>query len=118
MSSEPAAHHPTSPNTYYLVFVGLIVLTALTATTSLLDLGEWHTPIGMAIAVAKATLIVLFFMHGLEAGRLVWMVIAVSILFLAILWSFTFTDYATRHWDAGVRNPKAHVASPFSGVRD
>ena len=105
MSVEPAAHHPISPRTYYLVFAALILLTALTATTSLLDLGEWHTPIGMAIAVTKAALIVLFFMHGLESGRLVWMVIAVSILFLAILWAFTFSDYATRRMDDGIRDP-------------
>ena len=70
-----------------------------TATTALLDLGAWHTPIGMAIAATKATLIVLIFMHGLESSRLVWMVIAVALLFLGIMYAFTFSDYATRRMD-------------------
>ena len=105
MSAEPAPNHPTSPRTYYLVFAALILLTALTATTALLDLGAWHTPIGMAIAATKATLIVLIFMHGLESSRLVWMVIVTALLFLAIMYAFTFSDYATRRMDDGVRDP-------------
>ena len=55
--------------------------------------------------MTKAVLIVLFFMHALESGRLVWMVIAVSILFLVILWAFTFSDYTTRRMDDGIRDP-------------
>lgn len=113
MAANPveAAHpHPTSPRTYYLVFAALILLTASTALAAVAPLKDWgleawHTPIGMAIAAAKAALIVLFFMHGLESGKLVWMVIAVALLFLAILYGLTFADYGTRRLDEGVRDP-------------
>ncbi len=109
MSAEPHAKH-TSTRTYLLIWAALIVLTLSTAGAAALPLKEWgldawHTPIGLLIAVVKAVLIVLFFMHALESGRLVWMVIAVSILFLAILGSITFSDYATRRMDDGIRDP-------------
>ena len=109
MSAEPHAKH-TSTGTYLLIWAALIVLTLSTVGAAALPLKEWgleawHTPIGLVIAVTKAVLIVLFFMHALESGRLVWMVIAVSILFLVILWAFTFSDYTTRRMDDGIRDP-------------
>ena len=111
MSSEPAhAPHAHSPRLYYIVFGALLLLTASTVAASYVDLGVWHTPVGMIIASTKATLIVLIFMHGMESGRLVWMVIAAAVLFLAILYAFTMADYATRPFDEGVRNPGARSA--------
>ena len=104
MSTQP---HPQvhSPRNYYLVFAMLIVLTAATTAAAYVPLGEWHTPIGLLIAAAKGTLIVLFFMRIAEGGRLVWMAMTVALLFLALMFSFTFADFATRRMDDGVRNP-------------
>jgi cytochrome c oxidase subunit 4 len=109
VSAEPHARH-TSLGTYLLIWAALIVLTLTTVGLTYVDLGEWHTPVGVAIAVLKATLIVLFFMHALESGRLVWMVIAVVVLFLAILWSFTLADFATRSIDSAIRDPASRAA--------
>ena len=114
MSAEPHAHH-SSTRTYLMIWAALIILTLTTVGAAALPLKEWgleawHTPIGLAIAVAKAVLIVLFFMHALESGRLVWMVIAVVVLFLAIMWSFTLADFASRGLDAAIRDPAGHVA--------
>ena len=39
---------------YYLVFAALVVLTFLTVGISFLELGEWHTIFGLAIATAKS----------------------------------------------------------------
>ncbi len=122
MSAEPAPHHPTSPRTYYVVFAALILLTASTAIAAVVPLKDWgleawHTPIGMAIAAIKATLIVLIFMHGLESGRLVWMVIAVALLCLAIMFAFTFSDYATaRPGRRGARSRQPAVAGRARGI--
>ncbi len=111
MSAEPHPHH-TSTRTYLLVWAALIVLTLTTVGLTYLDLGEWHTPVGLAIAVAKAVLIVLIFMHALEAGRLVWMVIAVAVLFLAIMYGLTMADYSSRGLDNAVRDPAPPSARP------
>ena len=61
-----------SPTVYYLVFAALIGLTAVTVGVSFLDLGPWHTAAGLAIAVCKALLVAMFFMHVLQSGRLTW----------------------------------------------
>jgi cytochrome c oxidase subunit IV len=109
MTSQ-AHPHTTSTRTYLLVWAALIVMTLLTVYLAYVDLGEWHTAVGLLIAVTKATLIVLFFMHALGADRLVWMVIAVTVLFLAIMYGFTFSDFATRGLDRGIRDPAPPAA--------
>jgi cytochrome c oxidase subunit 4 len=118
MAVDPHSH-AHSPRLYYLVFAGLILLTAATTGAAYVPLGEWHTPIGILIAVAKGTLIVLFFMHALESGRLVWMVLAVALLFLGLMFAFTFADFATRRMDAAIRDPAppARLSAPPSDLK-
>jgi cytochrome c oxidase subunit 4 len=87
-----------SPRTYLIVWVALIALTATTVGVTFLPLGHWHTSIGLAIAVGKASLVVLFFMHALHSPRLTWMVIGGAILWLSIMLSLTLADYLSRNW--------------------
>jgi cytochrome c oxidase subunit 4 len=101
--------HVPTPVPYFLVFVGLLVLTATTVLVALAPLGRWHTTIALTIAVCKAALIVLFFMHGLESSRLTWLVIAGAILWLMIMLGGTFSDYLTREADERIRNPTAFL---------
>jgi cytochrome c oxidase subunit 4 len=107
-----ASKHVPSPLPYVLVFVGLLVLTGTTVWVASADLGRWHTTIALTIAVCKAALIVLFFMHGLESSKLTWIVIAGAILWLAIMLGGTYSDYLTRGKDEQIRNPNAHFARP------
>jgi cytochrome c oxidase subunit 4 len=90
--------HTVPPRTYGLVFIALVALTGLTVFLGDVDLGAWHTPVGLVIASTKATLIVLIFMHVLYSPRLTWLVIGTSLLFLAILLGLTITDYLSRGW--------------------
>jgi cytochrome c oxidase subunit 4 len=99
------APHASAPRTYAIVFVALLALTAATVTSAYADLGPWHTAVALLIAVAKAVLIVVFFMHAREGGKLVWAVIAAAVLFLAIMLGLTLTDYWTRGVDHRLRNP-------------
>ena len=92
------AEHITSPRTYIQVLVALLVLTALTVGLSRLPLGEWHTVIGLAIAVVKAALVILFFMHVIYSSRLTWLVALGGLLWLAILIGLTMNDYIARGW--------------------
>ena len=91
-------HHVSSLAMYFGVFFALMILTVITVVVSRLDLGALNTPVAMGIAVLKATLVILFFMHVIHSTRLTWVVILSSFLMLAILLVLTFTDYMTRSW--------------------
>jgi cytochrome c oxidase subunit 4 len=91
-------HHIIAPRTYYLVFAALIVLTGLTVGVSFLELGAWHTTVGLLIASTKALLVILFFMHVLYSTRLTWVVALSGLVWLAILIGLTLNDYLSREW--------------------
>ena len=56
--------HAITLKTYGAVFTALLILTALTTGVAFLDLGSYfNTVIALTIACAKATLVVLYFMH-------------------------------------------------------
>jgi cytochrome c oxidase subunit 4 len=80
-----------------MVFLALLVLTAITVGVSRLPIGtEWHMVIGLTIAVAKALLVILFFMHVIYSSRLTWVVALGGLLWLAILIFLTMNDYFAR----------------------
>jgi cytochrome c oxidase subunit 4 len=86
------------PGRYYTVFAALVVMTFLTVGMSFLELGEWHTVAGLTIAVCKAALVALVFMHLLYSNRLTWIVVGGALFWLGILMALTLADYLTRHW--------------------
>jgi cytochrome c oxidase subunit 4 len=83
---------------YVAVFVTLLVMTAATTAISSVDLGPWNTVVALGIALFKATLVVLFFMHVKYSRRLTQMVILVGLFWLAMLLLITFSDFASRGW--------------------
>ena len=90
------SHTIVSLRTYLVVFLLLMVLLGLTVGIAFLDLGRFNLPAAMAIAVVKAVLIVMFFMHVKYASRLTWVFAAAGFFWLAIMLIFTMTDYASR----------------------
>jgi cytochrome c oxidase subunit IV len=102
-----AEHHVVPLRVYYAVFAALLVLTLMTVEAARFDLGhpEWggvRVPLNviaaLAIAVTKATLVVLYFMHVRYSTRLIWLVVGAAIFFLAILFGITGADYVSRGW--------------------
>lgn len=88
---------PPPVRVYLLTWVALLALLATTFTLSQVALGGWNGAASFAIALAKAVLVALFFMHLRHARALV-VVFAVAALFaLAILFGLSGADYATRH---------------------
>ena len=63
--------HIVPKSVYFTVAACLAVLLVVTVLAAQFDLGVANTPIAMAIALAKAALIVLFFMHVRYASPLV-----------------------------------------------
>ncbi len=86
----------TPTRTYYGVFATLIMLTLVTVFVSFLELGAWHTTVGVLIGVVKASLVGLFFMHLLHASKASWLAVLAGLFWLAILMVLTLSDYLSR----------------------
>lgn len=95
----PQMEHVIVPKTtYYTVFATLIVLTGLTTTVAFFDLGLLNAVAALSIAILKASLVVLFFMHMKYSSRLTWVVGGAALFWLGILLVLILSDYATRGW--------------------
>jgi len=88
--------HITSVRTYFLVFIALMVLTAITVWVAFQDFGPWNDVVALTIAVIKASLVVLFFMHIYYSTRLSKLVVISGLLWLFILIGLTLSDYLSR----------------------
>jgi cytochrome c oxidase subunit IV len=83
---------------YYRVFATLIALTLLTVGVAFIDLGGLNIVVNLAIAVCKALLVMLFFMHLRYSTHLTWVVAAAGVIWLGHFILFTMSDYLTRDW--------------------
>ncbi len=96
--TENSRPHVVPVKVYGIVFGILLLMTATTTAVSGLDLGPWNTVVALAIAVFKATLVVLFFMHMKYSPRLMGTVLIGGLFWLCILIVLTLSDFATRGW--------------------
>jgi cytochrome c oxidase subunit IV len=89
----------TSPSltTYATIYIALLVLMAATIIAAYLPLGVFNVPVALVIAFTKTLLVTLFFMHVRYSGKLIWVVAAGALVWLAILLSI-YHDYLTRDW--------------------
>lgn len=83
---------------YVAIFAALMVLTGLTTLVAFFDLGLANPVVALSIAVLKASLVVLFFMHVRWSSRLTWVIGGASLFWLGIMLVLTLSDYATRAW--------------------
>lgn len=81
---------------YLGVFLALLVLTTITVVVAFFDLGVLNDVVALGIAVLKATLVVLFFMHVKGSARATKLAVVSGFLWLAILFGLTLSDYLTR----------------------
>jgi cytochrome c oxidase subunit IV len=85
-------------STYYAIFAALMVLTGVTTSVAFFDLGVMNAVVALSIAVLKASLVVLFFMHLKYSSRMVWVIGGAAVFWLGILLVLILSDYATRGW--------------------
>jgi cytochrome c oxidase subunit 4 len=103
--------HITPIRHYIAVLAALLVLLALTTWLGFVDLGKylpgpwWNMIFALGIALLKAFLVLLFFMHVKYQSRLTWLFAAAGFIWLSILVGMSMNDYMTRNWPEGV-NPK------------
>ena len=92
------SEHIVPTRVYYATFATLMVCTGLTVWIAFFDLGALNVVAALVIAVFKAVLVVLFFMHVRYGTRLTWAVAIGSVFWLGILLALTLGDYLTRSW--------------------
>jgi cytochrome c oxidase subunit IV len=82
---------------YLYVWIALLVLTAITVTTASLNFGRAGILVVLAIAAAKSTLVLLFFMHlSTEKRLLLKILVPIAICTLAIFIGLTYMDILNR----------------------
>lgn len=87
---KPAHRRPVT------IWLALLVLLALTCGSAFIPMGIWNSIANLAIAVLKAALVVLFFMHLIDA-RPAYRLVGIAALFtLALLLGLSSADYSTR----------------------
>ncbi len=89
-------HHIISYGKLTLVWVALMCLTALTVWVSRHEIGIGHVWGSLAIAAAKAGLVIAFFMHMRYEGWLLRGLLFLALVTLAIFIGFTFFDVLYR----------------------
>jgi len=91
-------HHVVPLKVYFTIFGLLMLGTALTVQAAFIDMGAFNTPAALAIAIGKATVVVLYFMHVKYSSRMTWIVVIGSVFWLSLLLVITMIDYLTRSW--------------------
>lgn len=95
-------HHTVSPKIYFTIFGALMICTILTVFAAEVDLNRYFSGlniiVALTIAVFKASLVVLFFMHGKYSPKRTQLVIIASVFWLAIMLFMTMSDYVSRSW--------------------
>lgn len=94
MTHEPAARK----REYILVFWALMVLLVVTVAVAFVPLGPFNLIAALTIAIIKALLVILFFMHAKSSDRIIWIFICAGVVWLAILIGGTAHDVLTRGW--------------------
>ncbi len=93
--NSPSSHgvgHIVPIKTLVATGLALLVFTLITVLAAKIDLGDLNIWIALAIAVLKASLVVLFFMHLKYDRPFNGIVFVTSVAFVALFISFALTD--------------------------
>jgi cytochrome c oxidase subunit 4 len=91
-------HHIVMPATYVKIIVVLMVLLIVTVLAANVEMGIFNIPIALGIAILKAVLIMMYFMHLKFSSKLVWIFAGAAFVFVGIMFGLTLSDYFTRDW--------------------
>jgi cytochrome c oxidase subunit 4 len=120
------AIHPTPPPQPSLpwlggIYVALLLLLGATVAAAHFPLGPFALVVALAIAGAKAALVVLYFMHVRHGSRVTWLFVAAGVVWLSILFTLTFSEYLGRtrlsRADPLPAAPAAQRPTPLEPIR-
>jgi len=95
--------HVTSPGLLLGVYGALVALTIITVAVTMVDFGELNVWVALLIAVVKASLVALYFMHLRWDSPFNAAIIILSLLFVAVFIGFTIFD--THHYQQNYVQP-------------
>jgi cytochrome c oxidase subunit IV len=99
MTGGPIEHveHHLPTNLYFAIFGALMALTAMTVGLAYVNLGQLNIVVALAVAIVKASLVVMFFMHLKYESPLTKVVLGAGVFWLVLLLGIIM-DYVTRSW--------------------
>ena len=96
MSSH--AYDPSATlRSYFIVFGALMLFTGLTVAAAFVNMGPLNNVIALAIAFAKAAMVMAIFMHVRGSSNLIYFCIFGSLFFLSLMFYFPLMDVLTRN---------------------
>jgi cytochrome c oxidase subunit 4 len=99
MTSDHAVDIDKHVRVYITVFVALMVLTIVTVAVS-----RYHFPVPVAVTVAlivatiKGSLVACYFMHLISEKKLIYAVLALTVVFFAALIALPVFTYSDGYW--------------------
>src|ERR1700756_4304288 len=93
--SDNEHSHPT-PGLYLMILIALVIGTCLTWGIAFIDLGIMNPVVALTIAVIKAVLVILFFMHVKYSSKLTKITISAGFFWLMIMITMSLSDYLAR----------------------
>ena len=101
------------PKVYLRTFAALLALLVLTVGANFVNLGPFNVAVALAISIAKAAFIILFFMEVRYSPPMVWLFATAGFIWLLLLLIFSLSDYQTRAWSGqnwrGGTNGQDHI---------
>ena len=94
------SEHIVGPKIYVSVFLALMVFTALTVGAAFINMGPFNAVVALTIAVIKAVLVILFFMHVRYSSKMVMVIIIAGFFWMGIMFVLTMSDYISRVWSS------------------
>jgi cytochrome c oxidase subunit IV len=88
--------HVASVQFYVGILAILVAFTLLTVGVASIHLGPLNLAVAIAIASAKATLVVMFFMHLKYDNRFNATIVICSLMFIGVFFAYTMNDTDTR----------------------
>ena len=118
---HPLVGHRVPYSTLFATGAALIVLTAITVAVRYMDLGEANIYIAIGIAVVKATLVSLFFMHLRWDRPFNLMMLVGSMIFVLLMMVFCLMDVGQNLSKENMGNPSAvqnylNANAPFAPI--
>lgn len=90
---DGAVHpHIMSPKVLLAVYFALVILTVLTVSVTRFDFQNFNVGVALAIAVIKAALVILYFMHLKYDSPFYGLILVVALLFIALFIWFAMQD--------------------------
>ena len=93
-----SSHPVTRVAVYVAVFVSLLVGTGFTVYIAYFDFGFMNTAIALGVAVAKASLVVWYFMGVRYNTPLTKVAVVAGFFWLFIMFGLGMSDYMSRDW--------------------